>query len=191
MSPQCRSKQALLQGLRPQSHHAKSVNGTCQRHCIFCDIWKLAMVMASHVPLSDRLPVSSRRLRRSNSNASTSSSRSTETYDWEASAKLLEAQLQTQRARLASIISICTVEGAEECEGLRIAYDRCVAAVAELLYQERVLEETLLRSTQQLQQQQQQQQQQHQQQQHSSCAGNSPYYSTERRPSASRIGIAI
>ncbi|RMZ76878.1 hypothetical protein DV738_g4659, partial [Chaetothyriales sp. CBS 135597] len=61
---------------------------------------------------------------------------------------MIEAQFQTQRAVLASIMSICTVEGVDECEGLSIAYTRCLQSVSQLLYQESVLEDTILRLAQ-------------------------------------------
>lgn len=57
------------------------------------------------------------------------------------SAKTIDASFQTQRARLASILSICTVDGAEESEGLRIAHDRCLSSVTDLMKQKSTLQE--------------------------------------------------
>ena len=128
----CRSKQALLRGLRPNSiSNQTNLCGICSSRCIYCDIWKLAALVSSHVPLS-------RRLRRSTSNASQSSKNS---FDYAMSEKAIEAQFQQQRARLAGIMSICTVDGAEECEGLRVAHDRCFGSVAKLMQEERMIQE--------------------------------------------------
>jgi hypothetical protein len=63
----------------------------------------------------------------------------------------IEAHLQTQRSRLSSILSICTVSGADEFGGLKMAHDRCAAAVEELLDQEEDLEEMLLNHLQEQQ----------------------------------------
>lgn len=38
------------------------------------------------------------------------------------------------------------MEGAEESDGLHIAYNRCLKAVQDLLYEEAVLEEDLIRA---------------------------------------------
>lgn len=113
---------------------------------------------------------------------------------------MIEAQFTTQRARLASIMSICTVEGAEESEGLRVAHDRCLSTVKQLLYQERVLEDTLVRSIQSSQRSSSrnpsdrhshsQSQSQYTGQSLSCGSANTDcYYPRERRPS--RVGIAM
>ncbi|ETN44967.1 uncharacterized protein HMPREF1541_09842 [Cyphellophora europaea CBS 101466] len=140
----CRSKQALLQGIRPNANQ-RVVCGVCTRHCIFCDIWKLATLVYTRIPLSSKYDTVQPK-RQQSSRASSPTHR--ETYDWECSERMIEAQFQTQRVRLASIMSICTVEGAEESEGLRVAHDRCLGSVEQLLHQERVLEDTLVRSIQ-------------------------------------------
>lgn len=142
----CRSKQALLRGLKPNlSSQQKTLCGVCPTRCIYCDIWKLATLVAARVPLSQRLTSSSNKLHRSSSNASNSSSSSSGSYEYVRSERLIEAQFQTQRARLASLMSICTVEGAEECDGLRLAHDRCLGSVADLMEQERMLEDRMAR----------------------------------------------
>ena len=41
-------------------------------------------------------------------------------------------------------MSICTVEGADECDGLRLAHDRCLGSVADLMEQERMLESQIV-----------------------------------------------
>lgn len=186
MSRSCPSKQAIMRGFRPQSpsHQQKVFCGVCSSRCIFCDIWKLAVLVTSRIPLTSKYGSSkssclTKHHSRSSSASSTSSSSSaTEVFDWEASERMIEAQFQTQRVRLASIMSICTVDGAEECEGLHVAYDRCLGSVQELLYQERVLENTIIRSRM-----------------YSSrssdisldCRNNTAYYETSRRPS--RVGL--
>lgn len=173
----CRSKQALLKGLRPNPQQ-KSVCGVCTRRCIFCDIWKLATLVYSRVPLSEKYGTSQPKSQSSRASSPTHR----ETYEWESSEKVIEYQFSQQRARLASIMSICTVEGADESEGLFVAHDRCLSSVKQLLYQERVLETTLVRSLQQSHRRP------------SDTCGVSInnaeyYYGRDRRPS--RVGLAM
>lgn len=177
----CRAKQALLRGLRPQPGH-KNACGVCSRRCIFCDIWQLAVLVYTRTPLS-RTYGNTQPRRQQSSRASSPTHR--ETYEWEASERMIEAQFQTQRVRLASIMSICTVEGAEESEGLHVAFDRCLTSVQQLLYQERVLEDTLVRSIQSSQRRPSDSQYTGQY-----CGSANPdyYYATERR--TSRVGMA-
>ena len=134
-----------MRGIKPQPEQRIQC-GICPGRCIFCDIWKLASLIFARVPISQKYAasLSPKRLYRS-SRADSPTHR--ETFDWEPTERMIEAQFQSQRARLASIMSICTVDGAEESEGLHMAHDRCLSSVQELLYQEKVLEETILRST--------------------------------------------
>jgi len=179
----CRAKQALLRGMRPNSRQKINFH-VCPTHCIFCNIWQLATIVSSHIPLHTR-----HGLQRHNTYPSSPAS---DTYDWESSTRMIEAQFQTQRARLSSIMSICTVEGAEDCEGLRIAHDKCLASIEDLLYQESILEQTLAR---------QQHQHHHHHQQHHTlrssrgrsirqdyCGSNS-YYMDQRRPSMAGMAM--
>jgi len=130
----CRSKQALLRGLRPNPSSPQKIQcGVCTHHCIFCDIWKLATLVASHALSS--VPTSPKLQHRT----STPSPSTYDNFDCGRSQRAIEAQFQTQRAQLASIMSICTVDGAEESEGLRIAHDRCLGSVRELMKQEQML----------------------------------------------------
>jgi hypothetical protein len=179
----CRSKQALLRGLRPRS--GQKVNcGDCSRACIFCDIWNLAVLVYTRTPLSHKYETIKPQ-RQSSSRSSSPTHR--ETYDWETSERIIEAQFQQQRVRLASIMSICTVEGAEESEGLHVALDRCLRSVKQLLYQERVLEDTLVRSIQSSQRRPSDTQYTGQ---YCGSTNNDYYYpTTERRPS--RVGLAM
>lgn len=133
--PRCQSKQALMRGLRP-SPQQKIHCAVCRRVCIFCDIWKLASLVYTHVPLSCRYSTTPDQLQRLSSEPS---------YDYARAEKAIEAAFSTEQFRLSSIMSICTVEGAEESDGLRIAHDRCLMTVKELLYQEALLEEALIR----------------------------------------------
>jgi hypothetical protein len=64
------------------------------------------------------------------------------------SVKAIQAAFQAQRARLASILSICTVDGADECDGLRLAHDRCLRSVTDLMNKERILQERADAATQ-------------------------------------------
>lgn len=179
----CKSKQALLRGLRPRPGQ-KIHCGDCSRECIFCDIWNLAVLVYTRTPLSQKYETVQPRRQHS---ARASSPAHRETYDWEASERMIEVQFQQQRARLASIMSICTVEGAEESEGLHVAFDRCLGSIKQLLYQERVLEDTLVRSIQSSQRKPSEAQYTGQY-----CgSANSDYYypSQQRRPS--RVGIAM
>jgi len=134
--PRCQSKQALMRGLRPSSQQ-KIQCGVCRRKCIFCDIWKLASLVYTHTPLSKRYSTSPEKLQRLSSEPS---------YNYAQAEKAIETAFSSERVRLASIMSICTVEGADESEGLWVAHDRCLTTVEELLYQEALLEEALIRA---------------------------------------------
>jgi hypothetical protein len=141
----CRSKQALLSGLRPHPEQ-KIQCGVCTRRCIFCDIWKLATLISTRIPISQRY-ASTLSPRSQHRSSRADSPTHQETFDWMPTERMIEAQFQTQRARLSSIMSICTVEGADQSEGLRMAHDRCLGSVKQLLYQESILEDTIIRST--------------------------------------------
>jgi hypothetical protein len=180
----CKSKQALLRGLRPRPGQTLNC-GDCSRECIFCDIWNLAVHVYTRTPLSHKYETVQPRRQQS---ARASSPTHRETYDWEASERMIEVQFQQQRVRLASIISICTVEGAEESEGLHVAFDRCLRSVKQLLYQERVLEETLVKSIQSSQRRPSETQYAGTGQ-YCGSANSDYYYSSQRRPS--RVGIAM
>jgi hypothetical protein len=136
----CKYRKALLRGFRPSPQNQKVVSGVCPNRCIYCDIWKLATLVYSHAPAALKSPVrqssSSSTLSRSSSTASNSSDSGDEM-----STKAIHAAFQAQRARLASILSICTVEGADECDGLRLAHDRCLMSVTDLINKERMLQE--------------------------------------------------
>ncbi|KIX08661.1 uncharacterized protein Z518_03318 [Rhinocladiella mackenziei CBS 650.93] len=169
MPSACRAKPALLKGFRPFLSTQQEVDATqkilsaaCSTTCIYCDIWKLATLIASHVPLSTRYhlltgtPANSPHSSTPSSPVSPSpisrtTSQSTTYAHVLCASKRIEAQFQTQRSRLSSILSICTVSGADETEGLRMAHDRCSAAVEDLLDQEEELEEALLKDLQEQQ----------------------------------------
>lgn len=173
-----------MRGLRPNAQQ-KIVCGVCSSHCIYCDIWKLATLIFTRIPLANKYEAASPpKLHRS---ARADSPTHQDTYDWEASERMIDAQFQTQRARLASIMSIATVEGADESEGLRIAHDRCLGSVKQLLYQERVLEDTILRSSQL----EVPRRIDNSRRPSFNCAtaNSNYYYSSERRPS--RVGLAM
>lgn len=132
----------------------------CPSTCIYCDIWQLAVAVFSRTPLAS-VPSSSRTSSRSPSPsqagrhytprsslstaplARSSTSPPPEVSAWERCALVLEQQFQTQRVRLASIMSICTVEGAAESDGLRLAHDRCLSYVQDLLEEETYLLQTM------------------------------------------------
>ncbi|EXJ84100.1 hypothetical protein A1O3_04767 [Capronia epimyces CBS 606.96] len=161
--PSCRTKVALFEGCRPSLSTPQQIAATqdflssaCSTSCIYCDIWKLATLIASHVPLSARYdlytgtPVNSPNSSAPSSPAtsspiSRSRSRSISYHQLISASKKIEAQFQAQRSRLNSILSICIVSGADQTEGLRMAHDRCSDAVEDLLDQEEDLEECLLR----------------------------------------------
>jgi hypothetical protein len=130
--PQCPARKLLLRGCQPNIQTSQIAAGPCPTECIFCDIWQLASLVQSHTPLTLRSRSAS-----PNSRASSPSS------DVERSLRSLEQQFQIQRARLASILSICVVDGAEESEGLRLAHDRCLGAVTSLLNQLAILEQMM------------------------------------------------
>src|SRR5271170_5578093 len=146
----CPSKPLLLRGIRPTplQTNTKSPCGVCPTRCIYCDIWKLAVVVYSQVPLrsspplSPQLPHAAPRHHRdcrplyARTPAAAASSFSAATAELE---RELDVSFATQRARLASIMSICTVEGASESAGLRLAHDRCLKSVEELIRRERVV----------------------------------------------------
>lgn len=141
-SSTCKAKHLLLRDIRPapnsQSQFLLRKADLCSIRCIYCDIWKLALL------------VSSRHSRSQNRSTPTSPCLSDfyasppPVSDYEKALKSIESGHHLQRARLSSIISICTVEGAEESEGLRIAHDRCLGAVFELMRQERALQRQIL-----------------------------------------------
>jgi hypothetical protein len=169
MSSPCPAKAALLSGLRPVFSTQQQIAATrkvlactCSPSCVYCDIWKLASLIASHVPLAARYNLSTETPANSPTSSTPSSpllssplsrttSQSTPYALILSSSKKIAAQMQTQKSRLSSILSICTVSEAEECEGLRLAHDRCSAAVEHLLDQEEDLEEALLEDMQQQQ----------------------------------------
>jgi hypothetical protein len=159
-SSTCRAKPALLRGLKPvfttqqQSTATQRIlSSACSRTCIYCDIWKLATLIASHSPLAARYnlalgtpthsPVSS-----APSSPVTGSPLSASPTPYGSlikASKRIEAQFQTQRSQLNSILSICAVAGADAEEGLRLAHDRCAQAVEDLLDMEEDLEEEILK----------------------------------------------
>jgi hypothetical protein len=178
MPTSCKSRQALMRGLRPNAQQ-KIVCGVCPTRCIYCDIWKLATLIFTRVPLTSKY-TSSPRSRSSRAD----SPPHRDVFDWETSERMIDAQFQTQRARLASIMSICTVEGADAADGLRVAHDRCLGSVKELLYQERVLETTIIKSAQHSSSQRPRNDRRPSQ----TCA-TSYYNPSDRRPSM--VGIAM
>jgi len=162
MPSTCTAKPALLRGLKPlfttQQQAAatqKIISSACSRSCIYCDIWRLTALIASHSPLSARYnlatgtptnsPVSSIPSSPVSATASPTSQSPTPYGSVIKASKRIEAQFQTQRSQLNSILSICTVAGADAEKGLRMAHDRCMTAVEDLLDQEEDLEEELLR----------------------------------------------
>lgn len=177
MPTSCPSRQAIMRGLRPNAQQ-KIICGVCSGRCIYCDIWKLASLIFTRVPLTRKFAT----LSPSRSSRAESPTHR-DVYDWEASERMIDAQFQTQRARLASIMSICTVDGVDAVEGLRMAHDRCLGSVKELLYQERVLESTIIKSSQHSSSQRPNDSRRPSQ----TCA--SYYNQDERRPSI--VGIAM
>jgi hypothetical protein len=167
----------------------KLLSSACAQDCIYCDIWKLATLIASHTGLTARYNLSTgtpanspNSSQPSSPTASSPISLSSSTpYAYIISAsKKIEAQFQTQRSRLSSILSICTVAGADQTEGLRMAHDRCSAAIEDLLDQEEELEEELLKDIQELQYMHE----------YESGYGSQYYtYSEERRPSMVHVAI--
>jgi hypothetical protein len=139
----CKARNFLLRDIRPtpnsQSQYLLRKADLCPIQCIYCDIWKLALLVASrqNQSQSKNTPTSPSPQQRYYSSSSPSSPSSTTKY--EEALKSIESGHHLQRARLSSIISICTAEGAEESEGLRIAHGRCLSAVFELIRQERAV----------------------------------------------------
>ncbi|ETI21626.1 hypothetical protein G647_07973 [Cladophialophora carrionii CBS 160.54] len=196
MPSTCRAKPALFRGLKPvfttpqqASATQKIISSACSRSCIYCDIWKLAALIASHSPLSARYNLSTGTPTNSPISSAASSPVSTSPISQSPTpygsiikaSKRIEAHFQTQRSQLNSILSICAVAGADAEEGLRMAHDRCASAVEDLLDQEEDLEEELLKDLED---------------QHYGCyyySYTSQYsyptssYSHERRPSMVRV----
>jgi hypothetical protein len=115
----------------PPSRSAQKVQcGVRPSRCIYCDIWKLATLICSHIPLSFR-HTSLAKLRRHS--ISGSQGPTDGIYEYEQNEKVIEAQFQTQKVRMSSIMGISIVEWAQECEGLRLAHDRCLDSVMDLL----------------------------------------------------------
>lgn len=167
----CKAKCLLLRDIRPvpqtQTQNLLQKSDLCSHQCIYCDIWKLALLVYSRVPNAASSSPSTPRANTPQQQFSRYTLNPE--YEHERGLKTIEAAYHQQRTRLSSIISICTVEGAEESEGLRAAHDRCLAAVYDLIRQERSLNaqmkerqmrEWQVRNWTQQQEQQQQQQQQ-------------------------------
>lgn len=125
-----------MRGFRP-SPQQKINCSVCTRKCIFCDIWKLAALVYTHVSLSVRYSTTPEKLQRVSAEPS---------YNYARTEKEIEASLGTARVQLSSIMSICTVEGAEQSPGLKVAYDRCLNTVAQILQKEEMLELALIRA---------------------------------------------
>ncbi|KIV93227.1 hypothetical protein PV10_04458 [Exophiala mesophila] len=166
MPSQCRAKLALLKGIRPSLSSATNVattqgilSSSCRSSCIYCDIWRLATMIASHVPLTARYNLTTY-TPASSPTSSTPSSPISRSPPLNSSlphaaiisaSKRIEAQLQQQRSQLNSILSICSVSGVDQTEGLRMAHDRCSQAIEDLLDREEDLEEDLLRDMEEMQ----------------------------------------
>lgn len=137
--PFCKAKRLLLRDIRPtpnsQSQYLLRKADICPSRCIYCDIWKLALLVYSRQNQQPNSPTSPLTSQQPNSRSS-----QTPKNGYERAMKSLESAHHVQRTCLSSIISICTVDGAEESEGLRVAHDRCLASVLELLRQERTLQ---------------------------------------------------
>jgi hypothetical protein len=129
--PHCAARKLLLRGHKPTVQKLQIACGMCPPECIFCDIWQLACLIQSHTPLAIR----------SRSHSPNRSRASSPSSDVETTLRSLEQQFQKQRTCLASILSICVVEGAEESEGLRLAHDRCLSTVTALLNQRAMLKQ--------------------------------------------------
>ena len=131
--PYCPARKLLTRSCRPNVQTSQIATELCSTECIFCDIWQLASLVQSNTPHTLRSRSSSPNSPRTPSPSS----------DLERSLRSLEQQFQIQKARLASILSICVVEGAEESQGLRLAHDRCLSTVTSLLNQRAVLEQMM------------------------------------------------
>jgi len=157
----CRAKAALLRGLKPifttqqqATATQKILSSACSRTCIYCDVWKLATLIASHSPLSARYNLSTGTPTNSPVSSTPSSPIATSPISQSPTpyasiikaSKRIEAHFQTQRSQLNSILSFCLVSGADAEEGLRRAHDRCAQAIEDLLDQEEDLEEDLLKN---------------------------------------------
>ena len=162
MPSTCRAKTALLRGIKPVFNTQQQAAATqrvlssaCSRTCIYCDVWKLATLIASHSPLATRYNLSTGTPTNSPTCSTPSSpvgsplSQSPTPYGSIIKAcKRIEAQFQAQRSKLNSIISFCVVTGTDAEDGLRMAHDRCAQAIEDLLDQEEDLEEDLLKDFQ-------------------------------------------
>jgi hypothetical protein len=131
--PHCPARKLLTHSCRPNIQTSQIATGLCPMECIFCDIWQLASLVQSYTPHSPQSRCSSPNSSRTPSPSS----------DLERSLRSLEQQFQIQKARLASILSICVVEGADESQGLRLAHDRCLSTVTSLLNQRAVVEQLM------------------------------------------------
>lgn len=133
--PRCQSKQALLRGLRP-CPQMKVHLSLCSRRCLSCDIWKLASLVYTHMSLSSRMSTTPEKLRAVSSEPS---------YDYAKLEKQIEAAFMREQFHLGSIMSMATFEGAGESTGLRLAYQRCLSSVSQLLELEEKLELAIIR----------------------------------------------
>lgn len=66
-------------------------------------------------------------------------------YDYAKLEKQIEAAFMKEQFQLGSIMSMATFEGADESMGLRLAYQRCLSTVSQLLELEEKLELAIIR----------------------------------------------
>lgn len=139
-SASCKAKRLLLRDIRPTpnspSQSLLRKSDLCPHRCIYCDIWKLALIVYSRQNQNRSTPTSpsspelspSRQYHQPQYSTTPSphgciSSSSPSPSSYAQALQTLESAHHLQRARLSSILSICTVPGAEESEGLRVAHD--------------------------------------------------------------------
>lgn len=132
MPRNCTAQAALRRGLRPSAHQRMTFD-ICSSKCIFCNIWRLATLVATHVPISNRYSASP--IYRSHG----------QDFEIQQIEKRIQAQLQTQRVQLAGLMSMCTFDDAINSSGFRKAYSKCYTAIQNLLCQEADLEDRFVR----------------------------------------------
>jgi hypothetical protein len=165
MPRSCTAQTALCRGLRPSANQ-KVTFKVCSSRCIFCDIWRLATLVATHVPFSCRYSVATLYVSQA------------QILEFQRIEKRIQAQFQTQRVQLAGIMSMCTFDDAINSQGFRKAYSKCYNAIQQLLCEEADLEDQYVRPSVSTATSRR-----------PSCADSSQFYNYERRPS--RVGMAM
>lgn len=156
----CKPYILLHRDIRPSTASQTKYNvrrsDICSHSCIYCDIWKLGLLVSSRAPTSpDGFSTPTTTTTTTNPrpfslhfspSQPTAPPRATASSEaeYQIQLKAFDSAYFSERMRFKAILSICTANGASESEGLRAAHDRCLATVLDLLRRERALEKRMV-----------------------------------------------